>query len=122
VEFALVSTLLFIILFGLIEFGIAFSQYEVYVSAPREGARLAAVRCPPTPPCGAGDISGAVTGAAVGYTIGPGTPTADIACDDTAAANGDSVTVSWTQHFSIQIPFAPDLSFDRAIEAVFRCE
>lgn len=40
VEFALVATLLFLILFGVIQFGIIFNRYQGAQAAGREGARL----------------------------------------------------------------------------------
>jgi len=43
VEFALVATLLLLLLFGAIEFGRVFHAYHVITSAAREGARAAAV-------------------------------------------------------------------------------
>ena len=43
VEFALIAPLLFMILFGIVQFGIAWSQKEIFVLAAREGARYAAV-------------------------------------------------------------------------------
>jgi Flp pilus assembly protein TadG len=46
VEFALLAPLLFIILFGITEFGRAFGATQALYSAAREGARLAAVTEP----------------------------------------------------------------------------
>lgn len=43
VEFALVLSLLFLLLFGIIQFGIAFNRYQGLQAAAREGARIAAV-------------------------------------------------------------------------------
>jgi Flp pilus assembly protein TadG len=43
VEFALIASLLFLVLFGIIEFGRIFHAYLVVTSAAREGARKAAV-------------------------------------------------------------------------------
>lgn len=43
VEFALVISLLFLLLFGIIQFGIAFNRYQGLQAAGREGARIAAV-------------------------------------------------------------------------------
>jgi Flp pilus assembly protein TadG len=43
VEFALISILLFMLLFGLIQYGMAFFQLQATTHAAREGARLAAV-------------------------------------------------------------------------------
>src|SRR6185503_19473961 len=71
VEFALISVVLLTLVFGMIEFGIAFSKVNVYTGAAREGARYAAVRCAPDSSTGCTNalVSSKVTGAAVGYPI-----------------------------------------------------
>jgi Flp pilus assembly protein TadG len=125
VEFALVVTLLLVIVIGIIEFGIAFSQLNVYTGAAREGARYAAVRCAPdtTTGCTNALIAARVSSSAVGYTIGPGSPTASTTC--TTSNIGQPVTVSWNQNFHIDIPFIPGLAnatFTKTITGVFRCE
>ena len=43
VEFAIVSAILFMLVFGTIQFGIAYFRYQGLQSAAREGARIAAV-------------------------------------------------------------------------------
>ena len=43
VEFALVVSLLFVLLFGIMEFGLAFFELQNLRSATREGARAAAI-------------------------------------------------------------------------------
>jgi hypothetical protein len=43
VEFALVAVLLFMLVFGIIEFGFAFHAWDATSNAAREGARVAAV-------------------------------------------------------------------------------
>lgn len=120
VEFALLLPVLIVILFGITAFGLAFSRFVTYVSAAREGARFAAVHCqPPGPSCTTqGQIADRVTQAAVGYPIGPGSPTATpLDCTP-----GIPVSVSWEQTIPIQIPLLPDLSKTVTIQAVFRCE
>ena len=113
VEFAIVSTILFVIVFGITEFGRTYSQYEVLQGAAREGARRAAVGATLT------QVQSAVTQAADPYT--PSTPvTVDRSC--TPDAVGQPVTVSWTQDFQIEIPFLPPASITRTIKGVFRCE
>jgi TadE-like protein len=124
VEFAILMVVLITILLAVIQFGIATSKVEVYVSAAREGARYAAVGCFPDDPCDNAKIAARVQDAAVGYPIGPGSPSASGVCGDTIPA-GDPVTVSWTQNITINIPFVPGLNpmtISRPIEAVFRCE
>ena len=44
VEFALILPVLALLLFGVLEFGRVWSQYQVYQGAAREGARCAAVQ------------------------------------------------------------------------------
>ena len=123
VEFAIVSVLLLIIVFGAIEFGIAFSKVNVYTGAAREGARYAAVRCSPNLSCTNALIAQRVADSAVGYPIGPGSPTANLQCSDSNV--GAEVTVSWNQSIRVNIPFVPGLNpatFTRNVRAVFRCE
>src|SRR5438128_9548414 len=95
VEFAIVSTILFMIVFGIIEFGRTYSQYEVYQGAAREGARRAAVGA------SLSDVQQAVTQAADPYTL-TNLPALDHTCTDDTV--GQPVTVSWTQNFQISIP------------------
>jgi Flp pilus assembly protein TadG len=123
VEFAIISVLLMILVFGMIEFGIAFSKVNVYTGAAREGARFAAVRCGSATGCTSALISSRVSDAAVGYPIGPGSPTADKVCSDSTV--GLEVQVSWSQNITINVPFVPGLSphtYTRLVKAVFRCE
>jgi Flp pilus assembly protein TadG len=43
VEFTLVTPLLLLVLFGIVDFGLLFRRYEVLTNAAREGARIAAI-------------------------------------------------------------------------------
>ncbi len=113
VEFAIISTVLLLILFGTIEFGKAYSQYQVLQGAAREGGRLAAVREPPS------TVVARVYDAAQPYAPTT-TPTVDKQCSDLTA--GEPVTVSWVQDFQISIPFWNNVTVSREIRGVFRCE
>ena len=113
VEFALIASILFMMLFGIIEFGRIFSEMEVLNSAAREGARVAAVRGTST------QIQTAVADAADPYEL-DGTPLADKVCSDTTA--GEPVTVSWEQTFKISVGILPPLDRDIEVKGVFRCE
>jgi Flp pilus assembly protein TadG len=119
VEFAIILPVLIVILFGITAFGLALSRLVTYLSAAREGARYAAVHCAPdATACNATLIDNKVKSAAVGYYIGPGTPTATpLDC-----LPGGVVTVSWTQSIPIQIPLLPDMSKTVTMQGSFRCE
>jgi TadE-like protein len=121
VEFAIIASLLVMLVFGIIEFGKTYSQYQVFLNAARQGARKGAVRASEA------EINQAVSDAAVGYdlseppkiTVAGGSPD-DPPCNDNTV--GEDLKVSWKQVFSIQIPFLPDLSPTVNIRGVFRCE
>ena len=118
VEFALIAPLLFMLIFGIIQFGLAWSQKEIFVQAAREGARYAAVGCESS--CTGSEVEDRVRAAAVGYEVdGP----ISVSPNGCSSANSDpTVEVSWTQEFNIDIPFVPPVNVDAPIEAVFRCE
>jgi Flp pilus assembly protein TadG len=123
VEFALILPVLALLLFGVLEFGRVWSQYQVFQGAAREGARCAAVAS--TSDC---DIQTAIDNAADPYK--PSDPSADVqilgggpapdGCTD--ADQGEDVRVSWEQSLNINIPFWNDVTVKPTIKAVFRCE
>src|SRR5207244_4829851 len=121
VEFALVSILLFTLLFAIINFGLVLHRYQVYEGAAREGARYAAVRCvPDTSPCTAGEVAQRVKDAAAGWEL-TNTPTADKTCTDQNA--GQEVTVQWDQNLQLlNLPLVPPITSNVTIKGVFRCE
>jgi Flp pilus assembly protein TadG len=113
VEFALITSILLMLLFGIFEYGRTFSEIEVLTSAAREGARVAAVRGTPS------EIEQRVREAASPYEV-KGDPVADKTCDD--ATSGEAVTVSWNQPIDISIAFVPAYHRDVVVKGVFRCE
>jgi Flp pilus assembly protein TadG len=122
VEFALILPVLALILFGVLEFGRVWSQYQVFQGAAREGARCAAVAS--TSEC---DIQDSIDQAAEPYDWdGPanvafvGGGAAPAGCGD--ADQGKDVQVSWEQSLQINIPFWNDVTVSPTIKAVFRCE
>jgi Flp pilus assembly protein TadG len=119
VEFALLMPLLLLILTGVIQFGLAFSQYQVFQGAAREGARCAAVQAGGYSTC---DVTTVVTDAASPYTLSE-TPEIVGAC--TYATRGQEVKVQWDQQIDMSIlafvPAAPD-TITAHISGTFRCE
>jgi hypothetical protein len=123
VEFALVLGILLTIVFGIVEFGQFYSQYEVYISAAREGARTASVRGTVS------DITNRVDDATGPYTRNGGITVSlegggggDPRCDGTPATIGKKVTVSWPQTFSLNLPLVPPINKTLTISGVFACE
>ena len=125
VEFALILPVLALMLFGILEFGRVWSQYQVFQGAAREGARCAAVQATEFDNC---EIQPAIDHAAEPYTpsdqpadvqIVGGGPAPDGCTDD---VQGKDVQVSWDQSLDINIPFWSDVTLTPTIKAVFRCE
>jgi Flp pilus assembly protein TadG len=127
VEFAMVAGLLFMLLFGLIEYGFAFFEMQTLRGVTREGARVAAVGGDNS------DISarmvdasaGALPSGYSGWTVTPGDR-----CDSGGDGN-EAVTVKITngalpagvqQAFLIEVPFLPPITVNPTIEGSFRCE
>jgi Flp pilus assembly protein TadG len=126
VEFALVVGLLAILVFGLLEYGLAFWQVQNLRAAAREGARVAAVGGDDT------DVHDAMATSAAGSLSDAGwTFTRDQTCDQTADTTGDPVTIeivngslapSVQEAFQISIPFLPPIQLDPTLSGTFRCE
>jgi Flp pilus assembly protein TadG len=124
VEFALILPVLALLLFGVIEFGRVWSQYQVFQGAAREGARCAAVQATEFSDC---EIQPSIDNAAEPYelTVTDAAVTieganAPAGCTD--ADQGKDVQVSWEQSLNINIPFWNDVTVTPTIKAVFRCE
>jgi Flp pilus assembly protein TadG len=124
VEFALILPVLALMLFGILEFGRVWSQYQVFQGAAREGARCAAVQATEFSDC---EIQPAIDNAAEPYDLSVpnaavkiGSTNAPAGCTD--ADQGKDVQVSWDQSLDINIPFWNDVTVTPTIKAVFRCE
>lgn len=74
VEFALVVPVLFLLVFGMIDFGWAINRYTVLNNATREGVRLASLGATSS------EITASVTDALTGTGIDPATVDVDISC------------------------------------------
>jgi Flp pilus assembly protein TadG len=124
VEFALILPVLALLLFGILEFGRVWSQYQVFQGAAREGARCAAVQATEFTDC---EIQPSIDNAAEPYNLSVQTVPVTIGgvsrpagCED--ADQGKDVQVSWEQELNINIPFWSDVTVTPTIKAVFRCE
>lgn len=127
VEFALILPVLLLILFGTIEFGRVWSQYQVFQGAAREGARCAAVAASSN--C---VIQDHINGASGAYTpattasvrVGTGTIVAatDSSAGCTDATKGQDVRVYWSQPLAVDIPFWSNVTIITTIDGLFRCE
>ena len=122
VEFALILPVLALLLFGVLEFGRVWSQYQIYQGAAREGARCAAVKVDST--C---VIQTEIDRAAEPFDPFPdasvsivgGGPAANGCTPQTV---GQDVQVSWQQDLEVNIPFWNDVTLSPTVKAVFRCE
>jgi Flp pilus assembly protein TadG len=97
-EFALVLPLLMVLLFGIVQFGIAFNNYVTLTDAVRAGARKAAVSRNSSDP--SGDCRAAVVGAADNLNRSVLEPT--IKCDSSWRP-GTEVTVNAKYPFDISL-------------------
>jgi Flp pilus assembly protein TadG len=123
VEFALIVGLLAILVFGLLEYGLAFWQVQNLRAAAREGAREAAV----------GGDSTAIEQAMIDSSAGSLTGSESIAitpavCDEDT--RGEPIRVEITgglsgavqESFQVSIPFLPPFTLDPELSGTFRCE
>ena len=84
VEFALIVGLLAVLIFGLLEYGLAFWQVQNLRSAAREGARVAAVRGNSTA------VRSAMVASSAGSLSGGWTYTQNRTCDGSDANKGQA--------------------------------
>jgi Flp pilus assembly protein TadG len=129
VEFALIVGLLAMLVFGMMEYGLAFWQLQSLRAATREGARVAAVGGDTT------QVTNAVVGASAGALPAGfgGISVSGGGCPEPSAGNpiDQSVTVTIDNGalpqnlkdiFSIDIPLLPSITLNPTIEGTFRCE
>ena len=116
-EFALVAPVLLMVLFGIIEFGMAFSRAQAITAAAREGGRLASLSSTTT-----ADVTDRVD-ATLGAMSFDSPPTVAVSpTTGCAGREGESITVVVSAPHRITIPFALDREVTLSGEAVFRCE
>jgi Flp pilus assembly protein TadG len=125
VEFALVVGLLFVILFGIMEFGLAFFELQNLRSSAREGARAAAIGGDRTEVSQA-LVDGASGSLPNGYSAftpsgnGPFCNTKGAEIKVTLPLN--SLPPNVQSAFLVDIPFLPQIKLTPTISGSFRCE
>lgn len=115
-EFAIVLPILIIILFSVVEMGIAFNRAQAIEAAAREGARLASIQSTTS-----GDVTTRVNEALAGIPItlnGPPSITPSVC----AGRAGQSVQVAVAADHQINIPLYGNPTVTLTGQAVFRCE
>lgn len=115
-EFALVLPILLVLVFGIIEFGIAFNRAQAVEAAAREGARLASLST-----SNYDDVAARVDASLTGIPYDAADLTVP-AFDECAGRQGEPVEVEVTLVHTVNIPllFTNDVTLRG--QAVFRCE
>jgi Flp pilus assembly protein TadG len=123
VEFALIVGLLAILVFGLLEYGLAFWQVQNLRAAAREGARVAAVRGDDT------EVRNAMVASSAGSLSGSWSFSRNRTCDDnskgqavTIQINNGSLSGPVREAFEVSIPFLPPITLNPTLSGTFRCE
>jgi Flp pilus assembly protein TadG len=125
VEFALIVGLLAILIFGLLEYGLAFWQVQNLRAAAREGARVAAVGGDTTA------IRSAMSTSSAGSLPSAGSwsfAQSNTCSNDTAGEpvtitiNNASLSGAVQEAFSVSIPFLPPITLNPTLSGTFRCE
>jgi len=126
VEFAIVASVLVMLVFGVLEFGLGFWQVQNLRAATREGARAAAVRGSTT------QISDALVNASTGslpagfsgFTLSPptGCTQQTVGQEVTVTIQNAALSSSVRDAFTIDIPFVPAYTMNPTISGTFRCE
>ncbi len=117
VEFAVILPVLIMVVFGIIQFSIAFNRVQGLHAAAREGARTASI-----PTATMGDINSRVTEALTGITY-DGAPGVSVPTGSCAGRKGEQVRVDVTAAYTISIPLLPALPpLNLQGTGVFRCE
>jgi len=126
VEFALIAGVLAMLIFGMLQFGLAFFQLQNLRAATREGARLAAVGAP------LNEVQTKVNQAslnaipgnngAITYQLCPATPTPSESARVTIDLSSNQLPGSLQDIFSVDIPFVPTINITSPVYGEFRCE
>jgi Flp pilus assembly protein TadG len=103
-EFAIIGPFLFLLLFGIIEFGVLLHDRAIIINASREGARAGIVFSHPDPVSDT-DIQQVVTNYCGTYLISLGSgstsPTTTITRNGNAPGDALTVTINYTYQFLV---------------------
>lgn len=118
-EFVIILPLLVILLFGIIQFGIAFNRVQALHAAAREGARLASLSQTTDV-----QIQNRVTQSLNGITFNSAPATAITPAFAKPCNNrgGQTVEVLVTAQYNLSIPFLPPQTLNLTGDGTFRCE
>jgi Flp pilus assembly protein TadG len=119
VEFAIVLPLLIVLVFGIVQFAIAYNRVQGLHAAAREGARLASL-----PQTTQGEISSRVTSALAGVPLN-GAPTINVspnAAQPCLNRSGQTVTVTVSAVTDVDIPLWGSVSKTLTGKGQFQCE
>jgi len=119
IEFALILPLLIVLVFGIVQFSIAYNRAQGLHAAAREGARLASL-----PQTTQNDITARVTSSLAGVPLN-GSPTISVSPASTKPCqnrSGQTVTVTVTAVTDLDIPLWRSVSKTLTGKGQFRCE
>jgi Flp pilus assembly protein TadG len=126
VEFAIVVSVLVMLVFGVLEFGLGFWQVQNLRAATREGARVAAVRGSATQVSDAmvNASSGSLQSGFAGFTLSPATGCTEdtIGQEVTVTIQNAALAASVRDAFTIDIPLVPAINMNPTLSGTFRCE
>jgi len=116
VELAIILPILIVLVFGIIQFGIAFNRVQGLHAAAREGARTASI-----PTNTAADVQARIDEslAAMNFVANPAAISPGGGC---AGNRGNPITVTVTAPYTVAIPLLPNVNVTLTGEGVFRCE
>ena len=118
-EFALILPLLILLVFGIVQFSIAYNRAQGLHAAAREGARLASL-----PQTTQGDIASRVSSSLAGVPLN-GSPTITVSPSSTKPCqnrSGQTVTVTVSAVTDLDIPLWGSVSKTLTGKGQFRCE
>lgn len=117
-EFAFVAPILLILLFGIVEFAVAFNRAQAVEASAREGARLASISTTTS-----GAVTTRVNEALAGITMdGPVSVNVSPGGQPCFGRQGQQVSVTVSTPHDINIPIFGDQTITLSSQAVFRCE